>query len=201
VSALRPGAAPARAARSGRAEVREAGFTLVEVSFAATIIAIVLTGLLGTMILSYRQSLLAADLSIAADAARRQAEVMASQRFRDIFFLYNATDEDDPNGRGTGFGSGFEVQGLDPRAADGDGRVGRVVFPTRQGFPRNLVETAVIPELGMPRDLDGSGAIEGSNKEASYVLLPVTLKLEWRGVYGDASYTLHVLLADRAGGG
>jgi hypothetical protein len=33
----------------------------------------------------------------------------------------------------------------------------------------------------------------------TYILLPVTIRLEWRGVYGDGEYSLDFILADRSG--
>lgn len=176
----------------------ERGFTLVEVTVAAAVLAIVVVGVLGTIALGAKQSALAADTMIASDAARQMAERMASCRFRDIFALYNADANDDPGGAGTAPGANFAVKGLAPRTGDPDGRAGRIAFPTGSSAS-HLREDVSIPVLGMPRDLDGDGKIDDKNKKGRYVLLPATIHVEWQSTYGEGSLALHVLFADRSG--
>lgn len=176
---------------------RRDGFTLVEVTVAAAVVAVALIGLVGSLVLAVKQSALAADTATAVDGARRQVETMSAQPFRRIFPLYNAYDGDDPLGWDTGPGTGFDVAGLTPRAGDPDGRVGRVIMPAAGTDGRNLRENLTMAELDMPRDLDADGAIDGLDKEGRYALLPATIVVEWRGVYGDASVRVNAIFAQR----
>jgi hypothetical protein len=202
-------------ARAGRAA---AGFTLVEVAVSAGVLAVAIVGLVASVAAGAKQSGLAADMAIAVEAARRQAEVMAAQDFKTLFAVYNAEPTDDPYGDGTAAGPYFlrpsATRGLDPAGRSlpdrslqpraGQDWIGQVIFPCPAGLPGRLTEQAYNEGLGMTyppgRDLNGNGVRSNTNVASSYKLLPVQLHLEWRGRYGDASYDLYVLLADRAGG-
>jgi type II secretory pathway pseudopilin PulG len=178
---------------------RAAGFTLVEVATATAILALVCVGVLGSLTLGVKQSRMAADYGLAVDAARRKAEQLFSQPFRQVFALYNEVTSDDPGGVGTGFGPNFAVPGLAPRPDDPDGYPGKIIFPTAAGNLGQLAENVSIPQLGLPRDLNGDGRIDATNVSASYNLLPVIIEVSWRSSYGDGSYRLYLLLADRSG--
>ena len=51
-----------------------------------------------------------------------------------------------------------------------------------------------MPALGMPRDLDGQGGIDAQDHSNDYCILPVTVRLEWRGAAGDSQLDLHMVL-------
>jgi hypothetical protein len=46
----------------------------------------------------------------------------------------------------------------------------------------------------MPRDLNGDGVIDALNHADDYLILPVTLRLEWRGAAGNARQDYHTVL-------
>ena len=52
-------------------------------------------------------------------------------------------------------------------------------------------------QLGMPRDLNGDGAIDSENHAKDYLLLPVCIRIEWRGLTGDREYELHTVLLNK----
>jgi len=184
-----------------RARVGARGLALVEVTAATAVVTVAVVGLLGAMSASHLQAQLATDTSIAADAARKQASVMASKSFRQIFALYNAPTSDDPGGAGTGFGPNFAVPGLKARPGDTDGLPGKIVFPAGGSSGEQVREDASgVADLGLPRDLDGDGNVDDKNKAASYVLLPAKIVIEWQGANGPGAYVLYVLFADRGGG-
>jgi hypothetical protein len=95
-------------------------------------------------------------------------------------------------------GAGFEVAGLDPRDGDADGLCGRIEFPTLDvGAGPELREDVGDPGLGMPRDLDGDGVWPEAGPIADYVVLPVRVVVEWRGVSGDRQVRLETMLCAR----
>lgn len=175
---------------------RMSGFTLVEVTVACAVLAVAIVGILGTMTLGVEQSSLATDTSVAVDAARKQAERVSSYPFKQIFALFDDISSDDPGGPGTGFLPWFDVVGL--VATSADGHAGHIVFPSPAGTG-TLRQDTVMPALGMPRDLTGDGVVSSTNVAGSYKLLPVQIKVDWRGSYGTETYSIYLLLADRTG--
>ena len=51
-----------------------------------------------------------------------------------------------------------------------------------------------MPQLGMPRDLNFEDGIDGFDHADDYVILPVTVRLAWRGVSGDSRQEYHTVL-------
>jgi len=51
--------------------------------------------------------------------------------------------------------------------------------------------------LGMPRDLDGDTLVDAANHATNYRILPVHLRVEWKGVAGDASFDLYTQFIDQ----
>jgi hypothetical protein len=86
------------------------------------------------------------------------------------------------------------VKGLQVPDGDAIGSVGEIVFPT---IGTQLREDVVDPELGMPRDLNGDGIIDSADHAGDYKLLPVLLRLHWKGVGVKRSVVVRTLLADR----
>jgi len=113
----------------------------------------------------------------------------------DICALYNADPDDDPGGFDTAPGPFFEVEGLDPRPGDVDGAVGEIIMPTTDGF--DLREDVVDDQIGTPRDLDLDGVIDSADHSADYLILPVLVRLEWRGSTGDRVMSFKTILTDR----
>ena len=113
---------------------------------------------------------------LAVDAAMNRVEEMRSVRFRDLFALYNETPDDDPVGPGTAPGAHFDVDGLTPAPGDPDGHVGCVLFPSTTTVLR---EDAAVPELGLPRDLDGNLRVDTLDHAKDYIVLPAIVRIEW----------------------
>jgi hypothetical protein len=49
----------------------------------------------------------------------------------------------------------------------------------------------------MPRDLDGDGVVDALNHATNYVLLPVRVRVAWRGVSGARQLDFDTLLCTR----
>jgi hypothetical protein len=139
------------------------------------------------------------ETGLATEAAREVMERMqGTDDFALVFRLFNDFPDDDPDGPGTAPGASFAVAGLDPTEDDPDGLVGEIRFPTVPGAAGpELREDVVDDALGMPRDLDGDGLVDGVDKKGTYRLMPVEVSLRWRGKTGVRSLQLQTLLADR----
>ena len=156
------------------------GYTLVELTVAVMVMTITLGGICSSLLSTVSLSRTNHQTSVALDAARSRIEAMRGEIFEEIFLLYNADPQDDPDGPGTGPGNTFSVAGLDPQRDDPDGFVGEITFPG-DGFV--LLEEAKWndPELGMPRDLNSDGSRNGANRANDYTVLPVRVTVEWLG--------------------
>jgi hypothetical protein len=95
-------------------------------------------------------------------------------------------------------GPDFAVPGLDPLADDLDGRVGKIVLPELDtGSGVELREDLDMPELGMPRDLNGDGIVDSADHSGDYRVLPVLLRLDWSGRSGNRHTVVRTILAKR----
>ena len=83
------------------------------------------------------------------------------------------------------------------QANDPDGFVGDIVFPeVTLGGVTSLSERVVDARWGMPRDLNGDGVITGGAIPSAYMILPVRVRIQWRGVGGNRSIELdHVFIS------
>jgi prepilin-type N-terminal cleavage/methylation domain-containing protein len=180
---------PRRAAR--------AGFSLVELTVAMSVLVV---GLLAYTRAATSAALAARttrETTLATEAAWRIVESMRAQAsFDQVFRLYNTSTADDPFGVAVP-GAGFAVPGLRTVPGDADGLPGEIVFPTTTvGGVLQLREDVVDAKLGTPRDLDGDGVIDGNDHSANYKLLPVLVRVRWRGVAGNGLVELPTMLAN-----
>jgi type II secretory pathway pseudopilin PulG len=180
-------------ARLGRAE-RGLGFTLVELTVVVSVILFALVAMSQSLVASMKLTGTNRESALATDGVRDVIEeIQGVEDFQTIFARYNANTADDPAG-GPSPGPGFAVAGLEAVAGDPDGFVGEVVFPT---IGTELREDLVDPALGMPRDLTGDGIVDGVNHAGDYRLLPVLLRLRWKGRGCERSMEIRTLVADR----
>jgi hypothetical protein len=182
----------------GGARRRRAGFTMVEVAIAAFLILVALAGLSASVVSSLRLGNANEERAAAAAAAREIAELLETVEFDEIFALFNDDATDGTTALGGVVEGSFAVEGLNPREDDADGRVGAILFPTVQSAKDGLMlrEDVFLPALGMPRDLNGDGVVDSLNHENDYILLPVSIRVEWTGSAGDRALQLDLLLVD-----
>lgn len=146
-----------------------------------------------TMASTARQRMTKRESAVAAEAGRRMLEVMRSGLHAQTFARFNASPDDDPGGAGTAPGKDFAVPGLAPTPDDPDGFVGEVVFSSNGPV---LLEDVVRPDLGMPRDLNADGEIDGGDHSGDYAVLPVMVRLRWQSRSGPRELEMFTLLAD-----
>ncbi len=189
----------------------QAGFTLLELMVAVVVIVVAFFGLL--LALHYGSVLneTARQLQSAHEGARRAMEAVRAYEFSFAYRCFNEDISDDPNyegwaqqnisplnevyPRGEGIpplmaltdnlGNNFVIDGLRPRSTDPDGAVGRIVFPEAlQGASTVLSEQGQDPFLGI-LDMNGNGATNDLNVSNDYTLLPLTVLVEWEGLFGE----------------
>jgi len=181
--------------------LRSAGMTLVEVVIALTVVAV-------SASIFYRLVLATTDLrslnrenAIAADAARVVLEDLRAEAFHELFALYNADPADDPGGNGTAPGATFLVDGLDLPA--GGVAHGTVVLPSLVVEVEEEIDGQVVvvedwqlredldlPDLGLPRDLNGDSMVDGRDHSPDYQLLPVVIRIQWESRHGTRTFEM-----------
>ena len=181
-----------------RASAREKrrGLTLVEVVCALAVLLIGVLGFSQAVVSALQANVTVRESTLATQAARRQLETIQATGFGQAFAIFNADPTDDPGGIGTSPGAGFAVRGLQAVPGDADGFAGEILFPTAAGAPGILRENAGDPALGMPRDLDGDGVVDGVDHADDYQLLPVVVRVTWRGTRGRGRVELKTLLGE-----
>ena len=175
-------------------DASRAGALAVELMLAITVMVIGVGATLGSISSFARLEESNRESMQATLAARRVLERLQNETFRQVFALYNDDPADDPPGAP---GAGFAVAGLDSQEGDADGLAGRVVFPVDPNTPGILFENFVSPDDGFPRDLDGDGAIDVVDHSTDYEILPVRVRIEWRGASGNRALELQTVLVDR----
>ena len=187
----RPTRAPCAVARGLRSSRGDAGLTIVEVTAALALLAFGAMAVLGTMVYSLQLDATNRETVAASQAARRVLEQVRAESLGDVIVLYNESGTDDPDGPDTAPGNKFAVTLLE-KAIGGMGVDGTVVLPL--GNDGVIRENANIPELGMPRDLNGDGVIDGDDRSGDLLILPVIVRVTWDGINGDRSVAYSTVL-------
>jgi hypothetical protein len=156
--------------------------TMIELVITVTFTAVALGAIVSTLTASIFLGTSNRESNLAMSAARSAIERVRGEPFAQAFASFNADPADDPGGAGTAPGNAFDVPGLSPRPGDPDGRVGEILFP---GDGLTLREDAVDALLGLPRDLSGDGVVDAADHAGDYTLLPVRVRLRWRGEAGN----------------
>lgn len=182
--------------RRVRATSIRGGFSLLELLIAVGVLLFGMLGFSQAVLRSAATNEAAREGALAAEAARELLETMQAEDFATLFRRYNADPADDPGMAGSGPGANFAVAGLDPQANDGDGFVGRIEFPVEAAAPAVLREDLVLPALGTPRDLDGDDVVDGADHKDDYRLLPVVVRIQWRGHTTDSEAVFRTVLGN-----
>lgn len=177
---------------------RRRGVSLVEVMVAIVVLTIGVFILTSTITTAVAHSVVQQDRSLAIEAAGNMVEELRSMPFSELFALYNDDPADDPGGAGTAPGRVFDVEGLRPIFAEEGGvtvelPVGEVILPSRT---RILREDVDLPQLGLPRDLDGDLVIDAADHARDYLVLPVIVRLRWMTSVGPRQYQMMTMFAD-----
>jgi prepilin-type N-terminal cleavage/methylation domain-containing protein len=182
------------------ARVRLGGFSLIELMIVMGVVLVGALLLSQSLATSMRLTEVNRETALATDGVREMVErLQGDGDFKSLFRRYNADALDDPSGEGTAPGNAFAVEGLQAVDDDPDGMVGEIVFPIEIGAGGKLFlfEDHVDESLGMPRDLNGDGDIDAIDHSGDYRVLPVAVRLRWKGMSGERTTEIRTLLADR----
>jgi type II secretory pathway pseudopilin PulG len=172
--------------------------TLIELVLVLGILAMAFGMLTSTFVASARQRHINRETALAVEAARDIFERMRNEEFDQIYALFNADAEDDPDGEGSAPGNLFDVAELSLAPGSERPAVGEVVLPSIQteAGAWQLREDFADQALGLPRDLNGDSIVDDQAHDADYMLLPVRVELEWEGTYGPRQMSVTALMAD-----
>ena len=185
------------AASEWRRKRSRSGLTLIELVVSLSILVTALLAFTRVIIASMQALRTDREVTLARQAARQVLETMQGENFAEIFARYNADPADDPGGVDTAPGNRLQVFGLPPRPEDVDGMVGTIIFPTVEfAGAQVLREDTVDAALGMPRDLNGDGIVDGADRSGDYQILPVRVRFQWRGAVGNSSFEFKTVLID-----
>lgn len=170
----------------------ESGFTLIEVIMGATVLAIGVCGLAVTLVYSLTLAETNRESSEARIAAKEILERVRAVPVEEIFATFNATQADDLREEDANPGSTFLLTHTTKDGATAT-CTGQVEFPTGEE-PGELREDSRDALLGMPRDLNGDGVIDAGNHADDYRILPIRVKVLWRGRTGPRTFELCTVL-------
>jgi len=160
-----------------------------------TLGSLLLVALSNSILTSVKATSVNKESALASDGIADLVErLQGVGHFKDVFALYDANPNDDPGIPGSAPGNHFAVHGLQVPDDEPGGFVGEIVFPT---IGNQLREDVVLPDLGMPRDLNGDGVIDSADHAGDYKVLPVMLRVHWKGVGSKRSMVIRTILADR----
>jgi type II secretory pathway pseudopilin PulG len=183
-----------RSLRQPRASTR--GLSLVEIAVTLSVLITVLTGFSQALVSSMVASRAARETAVATEAARSVMESLQATDFASVFQANNSVAGDDPGGVTLRL-AGFEVEGLPPRPEDADGMCGEILFPEQVVWGSSqLREDIVNSVLNMPRDLNGDGVLDGADHSGDYQILPVVVRVDWRGAAGNSRVQFRTILAN-----
>jgi prepilin-type N-terminal cleavage/methylation domain-containing protein len=174
-----------------RGRGRRDGFSLLEVMISSTVFLIVAGAVVTTLVVSNALNMTGRETALASRGAQSILEELKATPFEEVFARYNVIPDDDPGG--TSPGANFAVTGLTPGSDDADGFVGAIEFP---GGGQELHEDGEDAELGLPRDLDGDGAVDDQDHAADYRILPVRVVISWNGQNGARTFELVTVLTE-----
>lgn len=168
------------------------GMTLVEVMVAMLIFTVSVYLLSSTITATIAHSSIKRERAMAVEAAMNILERMRNERFDELFASYNTVPTDDPGGVGTAPGSNFAVVGLTAWDDDADALAGEVLLPSSLAVLREDTENRI---LSMPRDLNADLMIDDLDHARDYVVLPVTVRVAWKGKAGNRSFEMSTMFA------
>jgi hypothetical protein len=157
---------------------------------ALTVVSVAVYMLSSTITATMVHSSARKERTISVETAMNVLERMRAVPFEELVALYNSDPDDDPKGPGTAPGPTFDVTGLEPR--EGAQAVGFIELPILDGEIR---ENLNIPELSLPRDLNGDLVVDGADHKLDYKVLPIKIRVEWSGASGEGQLVVYSMFS------
>lgn len=167
-----------RRVRSGGGS--RAGFTLVEIGLAMTVLVVALMAMSASTLQTHSLRRQNRERAVAQNAVRQISEQIHSIADRIRREETNWSQELVAElSAGGGLGNTFAIEGL--TASPGEVSVGTITM----FLDETASDADLNVELGMPRDLDGDGAVSNSDVTGTATILPILVTARWTGVSGD----------------
>jgi hypothetical protein len=170
----------------------EAGLSLIELLMAGAFLAVAACGMSAVLAGSLGMTAVNKETALARNAAQRMLEELQNVPPGDVFTTFNHIIDDDPLGDGTAPGGLFSVK-TKPAPVSVSSMFGEIIFP-EPNKSGELREDMKDEALGMPRDLNGDGEIDNLDHSRDYIVLPVRIRISWRGLAGERTFELHTVL-------
>lgn len=169
-----------------------AGFSLVDVCLSMALLVVALGVLIGSTFSALELDRSNASLALANQALRGLSEEMQAMPIDEVLDAYVMLEGEQDSIRDTKLA---RLTMREKLLADDAGHlpVARATFPL-DADGRTLREDLDAPELGLPRDLDGDGAIDADDHRADFRILPVVLELEWVSPSGPQTLRMSTVL-------
>ena len=166
--------------------------------FAAAVLAIAISGAASAMISAIQLDRVNRESALATQGARRIMERVQEVDYMTAWAMFNQDPNDDPPGA---LGPNFAVLNLTAQENDPDGFAGEIFFPAAFNGATaawEIREDFVDAALGMPADLNGDGdAFDSFVFGDDFDMLPVRIRVQWRGASGDRTLDLVTILGRR----
>ncbi len=163
-----------------RVRDRASGFTIVETTVFVAILIMGLLALTATSLTTHSLRRASDERNIARHALKSMIEELNRSAFEliDINGTWptNFTDTWEAGGL---VGDTFPVRGLSPWP--GNPTVGTIELVTDE----TMTDEELGIHLGLPVDLDNDGFIDNGDVSATAEMLPVVVRIRWRGVTGS----------------
>ena len=173
-------------------QVSRSGFSLVDVCMSMALLVVGLGVLIGSTFSAMKLDQVNASTALASQALRGLCEEMQAMPIEEVLDSYVVADDEDERTKAQKLA---RLTLRDPSLADRTGRepIARARFPL-DADGRTLREDLELPEFGLPRDLDGDGAIDAGDKRGLFRILPVVLELDWEGPSGPQHLRVSTVL-------
>lgn len=182
-----------RQTRTIRTDARssEAGFSLFEILVASAVLAVAACAVTAAMIHGMAVGAMNTETQEAQETARKVLEQLSAVPVREVFARYNTNPLDDPSGPQTAVGNVVTLVSSSGKTLDAE-----IIFPNA-GDVSEIREDVQDPVLGLPRDLNADSVVDDQDHSVDYVMLPVRVRVTWRGVSGERSLDICSVLLDR----
>jgi len=174
-----------------------AGVSLLELTVVIAILSVALGMHASTLVSLGRQRDVARDSAEVSAAVQNLLETIRGRPFELVASLFDSDPSNDPDGPGTAPGNRFAIEGFSPLDGAADGLVGTILIPERRldDGSWQVREDLELPELGLPRDLNGDSIVDGLDHRGDLVRLPLRVRVDWRSRNGARSYSITTMLA------
>jgi prepilin-type N-terminal cleavage/methylation domain-containing protein len=169
----------------------EAGLSLIEILISMALFSIGGLAVAGSLNYSLRLNAVNRETAVATQEARRVLEEIRSLPLEDVLKTYNDDPADDLDGYDTAAGNLFDLTSLAAPVGEEGGAKVEVVLPLSAG---ELLENLTNTTLGTIGDLDGDSKIDGKDHIEDFKVLPMAIRVRWKGAGGDRELTLHTIL-------